>query len=168
MLKLGYKRVDVWSFKRIKERKFSSVTRDYYIGFGPSAGTYTGKSFYFNTFSFEDYLSLCKKRKPTILKLNVDKKMEKIFWLYWRLYETKIPKKQYKKLFCSDLEEDFKSLLLFIRLFRFVKRENKDSIVLNIRGVFYIHLLQNLFALDYINKIWHNCQKYKNPNKIQL
>lgn len=168
MVKLGYKRIDVWSFKKIEEGKFSSVTRNYYIGFGPSAGTYDGKSFYFNTFSFSDYVSYCKKRKPTILKLDVDKKMEKIFWFYWRLYETEIPKKEYKKLFGSDIEQDFRVLFFLFRFFKFIEKETKNSLKLNINGVFYIHLLQNFFALDYINKIWDTCKRNKNPNKIKL
>jgi len=168
MLRLGYAQIDVWSFKRIIENKFSSVTRDYYIGFGPSAGTYTGKKFYFNTFCFEEYISLCDIRKPTILKLEVDNKMEKIFWLYWRFYETRIPIKEYKRIFNSELKEDFKNLLFLIRMFKFIDKENEEFIVLNFRGIFYIHIIQNLFALDYINKIWSNCQNYKSPKMIKL
>lgn len=168
MVQAGYKRVDVWSFKRIREKKFSSVTRDYYIGFGPSAGTYTGKDFYFNTFSFEDYIKISNKRKPTILNLKVDERLEKLFWLYWRFYETEIPKKRYRNLFNSNLKEDFRTLFYFIKLFKFIEYEDKDLIVLNQKGVFYIHLMQNFFALDYINKIWNKCQKNKNPNKVKL
>ncbi|MFH0792007.1 MAG: hypothetical protein V1905_02225, partial [bacterium] len=33
-------------------------------------------------------------------------------------------------------------------------KETKDEIILTERGSFYIHLLQNYFILNYINKVW--------------
>ena len=168
MIALGYKQTGVWSFNKEDVPKFSSVTRDFYIGFGPSSGTYTGENFYFNTFSIEDYCRITKQRKPIILRMKVDMRMKKLFWLYWRFYETIIPKEDYKKIFNSDLNDDFGFIFLILKKLGFVKSENDKFIKLNLRGVFYTHLAQNLFALDYVNEIWTSCQKNKNPDKVSL
>lgn len=165
--KAGYHQSSVWSFQKTQTKKFSSVTRDYYIGLGPSAATYSGQQFYFNTFNFTDYLKTATK-KPVILKMDVNTYMEKLFWLYWRFYETTIPKDSYKTLFDSTLEKDFTSILLFLRVFRFIEKEDKNQIQLNFRGIFYTHLIQNIYALDYINKIWAQCQNDSLPEKISL
>ncbi|MGM5483147.1 MAG: coproporphyrinogen-III oxidase family protein [Nanobdellota archaeon] len=168
MKEAGYEQSSVWAFKKKSTNKFSSVTRDFYIGFGPSSGSYTGKNFYFNTFSLENYFKLSNKRKPVILKMSVDKKLTKLFWLYWRFYETKIPFEDYKRLFNSDVKEDFRFIFLVMKLLGFIYKENKDYLQLNMKGIFYIHLIQNIFALDYVNKIWSVCQKEINPKEVQL
>ncbi|MES9869811.1 MAG: radical SAM protein, partial [Sedimenticola sp.] len=47
----GYQRCAVWSWIKPKRKKFSSITRHHYIGFGPSAASMTGSDFYVNTFN---------------------------------------------------------------------------------------------------------------------
>ena len=168
MKEAGYEQSSVWAFKKKNTTKFSSVTRDFYIGFGPSSGSYTGNEFYFNTFSLEDYFKISNKRKPIILRMNVNKKMTKLFWLYWRFYETKIPFKDYKKLFNSNVKKDFKFIFLMMKVLGFIEKENKNYLQLNMKGIFYIHLMQNIFALDYVNKIWSACKKERTPKEVQL
>jgi oxygen-independent coproporphyrinogen III oxidase len=168
MKKAGYEQSSVWAFKKKITTKYSSVTRDFYIGFGPSSGSYTGKNFYFNTFSLEDYFKISNKRKPIILKMSVNTRMSKLFWLYWRFYETKIPFFDYKNLFNSNVKKDFKFIFIMMKLLGFIEKENKNYLQLNMKGIFYIHLIQNIFALGYVNKIWSVCQKEKNPKEVQL
>lgn len=168
MKSAGYQQSSVWAFKKGKSNKFSSVTRDFYIGFGPSAGTYTGKNFYFNTFSLDDYFKITKKRKPIILRMNVNERMRELFWLYWRFYETKIPKKDYEQFFKSNVKKNFKLLFYILKILGCIKKEDNEILQLNMRGIFYIHLIQNIFALNYVNKIWSTCQETKNPKAIEL
>lgn len=168
MKNAGYTQSGVWTFKKKEIVEFSSVTRDFYIGLGPSAGSYTGKNFYFNTFSVDEYIKTTNKRKPIILRMKVTEKTSKLFWLYWRIYETRIPFNDYKILFNSNVKKDFKSIFFIMKLFGFIKKENEEYLQLSKRGIFYIHLLQNMFALDYVNKIWSSCQKERNPKEVRL
>ena len=46
----GYRRVSVWSFRRGDEPRYSSVTRDGYLGVGPGAGSHLPDGFVLNTF----------------------------------------------------------------------------------------------------------------------
>ncbi|RJQ26579.1 MAG: radical SAM protein [Peptococcaceae bacterium] len=166
--KSGYIRSSVWSFGKAGTAPYSSVTRDYYLGFGPSAGTYTGEGFYFNVFSVPEYIKTAPQRKPVALEMKVGKRMEKIFWLYWRLYETFVPVSNYKKLYGNDIYADFGSLLKLIKALGFVGSEDEERFVLNKRGCHWIHLAQNYFALNYISKIWSIAQKNTWPGKITL
>jgi len=164
----GYWRSSVWSFNREKTKPYSSVTRDYYIGFGPSAGSYTGKGFYFNTFSVSEYIKTVSQRKPIALEMRVSNRMEKLFWFYWRLYETVIPKKGYKKMFGKDIHSDFGKILSIIKTLGFIQSEDDETITLNKRGCLWLHLAQNYAALNYVSRIWSVAQKATWPEKITL
>ena len=54
--KLGYIRTSIWTFSRGDSLKYSSVTRDNFIGFGPSAATLLKDIFKINTFSISEYI----------------------------------------------------------------------------------------------------------------
>ena len=54
----GYHRNSIWTFSNKKEAKYSSMTRDSFLGFGCSATTLLQKQFKINTFSVEEY---CKR-----------------------------------------------------------------------------------------------------------
>lgn len=164
----GYKRSSVWSFVRSNKPHYSSVTRDYYVGFGPSAASYTGEGFYFNTFSIADYIKMIARRRPVALKMHVTERMKKIFWLYWRLYETRIPYAKYQTLFGNNIYEDFGSLLTGIKLLGMHEREDKHGLILNVKGCHWIHLAQNYYALNYVSKIWSVCQSEPWPERIPL
>jgi len=164
----GYTRSSVWSFGKTGTTPYSSVTRDYYIGFGPSAGSYTGEGFYFNVFSVPEYINTVAQRKPIALEMKVSSQMEKIFWLYWRLYETAIPVDKYKKLYGKDIYADFGLMLKLAKAFGFIGSEDEERLILNKHGCHWIHLAQNYFALNYISKIWSTAQKNPWPGKITL
>lgn len=163
----GYSPSSVWSFNRSRNGKYSSVTRDFYVGLGAGAASYTGSSFHFNTFSIPEYIKTVYQRIPVALKMNVSQKLEKLFWLYWRFYETEIPLVEYERLFKNPLFDDFGNEMKLLKLMGFFHRNN-ESIFLNKRGSFWIHLLQNQFALNYVNKIWTNCQREAWPSKIAI
>jgi len=168
LLENGYEQISVWSFKKGSSTKYSSVTRDNYLGLGPSAATYTGKQFLFNSFSLEQYhKQIAEGKKPYSIMMNISKNLEKLFWLYWRLYETSIPIGDYEEKFNSDFKGDFKKLIFVMKMFGYTKDLN-GSLHLNKRGVHYIHLLQNHFALNYVNQIWSTSTKVTIPKEIVL
>ena len=49
----GFERVSVWGFKRGGVPRYSSVTRDGYVGIGPGAGSHLPDGFVLNTFDLE-------------------------------------------------------------------------------------------------------------------
>lgn len=164
----GYEKTTVWSFNKNRKETYSSVTRDYYLGLGAGAGSYNGSIFYFNTFSVSEYINSVNKILPISINMNVSKKLEKVFWLYWRLYETTIVKNIYKEMFHSNLEKDFGSILKLIRILGFVEYEDENILKLNTKGSHWIHLVQNHYALNYVSKVWSVSKNNPWPDQIKL
>ncbi|MFH1868145.1 MAG: radical SAM protein [Candidatus Omnitrophota bacterium] len=164
----SYHQSTVWGFNKNKTGAYSSVTRDYYIGLGPGAATYTGEGFYFNTFSLYEYIKVVKNKMPIALRMDVSERMRKLFWLYWRLYETKVCKKMYKEEFEVDIQKDFGLLLNLARWLNFTNAANTTTLNLNKIGAHWIHLIQNHYALNYVSKVWSVCQNVPWPSKISL
>jgi coproporphyrinogen III oxidase-like Fe-S oxidoreductase len=160
----GFQRVSVWGFKRGNVPRYSSVTRDNYIGFGAGAGSYTPGAFYLNTFSVKEYIKTCfNNMLPIALKMDFTEPMSRYYWLYWRLYETYIPKKQLFEL----PGQKIRRLLWLAKILRLCE-EDAEQICLTERGAFWLHLMQNYFALDYINKVWSIAMKEPWPKGIEI
>jgi oxygen-independent coproporphyrinogen-3 oxidase len=144
----GYSRVSVWGFKKDGVPKYSSVTRDGYIGFGAGAGSDTTNGFYLNTFSVSGYIDRCLSGGfPTALRMTFNEKMKNYFWLYWRLYDTSISNAELYRRFGSG-DKKLKHVIKALKFLRLAEERN-DNIVLNDSGSFWVHLLQNYFVLNY-------------------
>lgn len=167
LLSNGFSRVSVWGFKKGDAPRYSSVTRDNYIGLGAGAGSHLPDGFYLNTFSVAEYINRCRRKEfPTALYMGFNADMQNYFWLYWRFYDTLIPKAELKSRF---VEGQSKPMRLF-RLLKSLKMMDgeKDHFRLNQRGAFWVHLLQNYFSLNYINKVWAVAMKEPFPSRISL
>ena len=164
----SYYQSSVWGFNKTKTEAYSSVTRDYYIGLGAGAASYTGEGFYFNTFSLKEYVEVLKERLPLALKMNVSERMRKLFWLYWRFYETLIPFEEYREEFQADIKKDFGFIFSLIEHMNWTERNGSAELKLNKKGSHWIHLIQNHYALNYVNKIWPVCQATPWPPKISI
>ncbi|MFH1161026.1 MAG: radical SAM protein [bacterium] len=164
----AFERTNVWSFSKNHSRQFSSVTRDYYLGLGAASGSYNGDLFYFNTFSIPEYMKTVDHGLPISIRMNVSKKMQKVFWLYWQFYKTTISKKLFRELFQVDFEQEFGLISNFIRMMGFTESEDPDVIRLNTRGSHWLHLIQNYYALNYVNKVWSVSRKNSWPDCIKL
>ena len=164
----SYYQSSVWGFNKTKDEAYSSVTRDYYIGLGAGAASYTGEGFYFNTFPVKEYINTLRERLPIAIKMNVSERMRRLFWLYWRFYETHIPLDKYEQEFRTGIKKDFGGILNFIKLMNWASEISPAELKLNKAGAHWIHLIQNHYALNYVNKIWPICQTVPWPQKIPL
>lgn len=163
----GFKRVSVWGFIRNDVPRYSSVTRDNYIGFGAGAGSHISKTFYLNTFSVKEYIKNCFNEKlPVALKMDFTDSMTRYYWLYWRFYDTYIPKGQLFELFGKN-DKNIKLLLWLINILK-LGEEDTENIFLSKRGAFWLHLIQNYFVLNYIDKIWSVAMKKPWPDEIRI
>lgn len=162
----GFQPVSVWGFKRGETSRYSSVTRNHYIGFGPGAGSHVPGLYYLNTFSVPEYIQKCSKgRIPAAMKMEFNEKMERYYWLYWRFYDTFIPRESSNVIFAND--KKFKQLIFLLRAFKLCN-EDRAGYRLNERGAYWLHLMQNQFSLNYINSIWTAAKKEPWPDKIRF
>lgn len=162
----GFDRASVWSYKKGDMPRYSSATRDRYIGLGAGAGSHTSKGFYANTFSVDEYIKSClEDRFPVALHMSFTDAMQKYFWLYWRLYDTQVDKTALHHRFNGD--KKFDRLLKTLKLLGLIY-QNNSSIELTDRGAFWVHLMQNHFILSYINKVWSVARRQSWPMEIVL
>lgn len=166
LLAKGFCRVSVWGFKRGKGARYSSVTRDYYIGLGAGAASCIPGAFYFNTFSVPEYIKSCLNGDiPVALKMGVSESLFRYYQFYWRLYDTCISKSMGQ----SSTPESRK-IARFLRYARLLGlcKSHGDYIHLTEPGAFWLHLLQNYFILNYIDKVWSAAMKEPWPGRIEL
>ena len=103
---------------------------------------------------------------PVALSMDFTEMMALYYWLYWRLYDTSIPKEQLFTLF-GEGNRELKLLLRLLYAFK-MAGDGGEQIVLNERGAFWLHLMQNYFALPYINKVWSAARETPYPDRIRL
>lgn len=164
----GFERTSVWSFNRSPGSRYSSVTRDYYVGFGAGAGSFTGTGFYFNTFSVPDYIAAVERRLPVALRMGVTERMRRLFWFYWRLYETVVPARAYEARFGAGLQQDFGGVLNLMQWLGLARFEADQNLRLTRQGAHWVHLAQNYFALNYVAQVWSHCQAAAWPGPVGL
>ncbi len=167
LIQRGFERVSVWGFKQGRGPRYSSVTRDGYLGLGAGAGSHLPGGFYLNTFSVREYISRCLSHQfPTALSMHFTPAMQRYFWLYWRFYDTYIGKTELFERFGRD-DKKLNRLLGLFKRFHLLK-EQDDILQLTLSGSFWIHLLQNYFSLRYIDRIWSVAMNEPYPAEIAL
>ncbi len=168
-LRNGYVRTSVWSFTLSGNKPFSSVTRERFAGFGPSAGSYNGRQFYFNTFDITAYAEKSDQGYlPVALTMDVPVELQRLFWVYWRFYETSIDTDTYRHKFGGDFFKDFKIQLIILTWLKWIEKESGSHLRLTARGSHWLHLLQNFVALNYTSKLWEQMKQCAWPSRIDL
>jgi oxygen-independent coproporphyrinogen-3 oxidase len=165
----GFDRCAVWSWLKPKKKKFSSITRHHYVGFGPSAASMTGTDFYVNTFDVKAYAATLPNKRPVVLSMPVDRRLEMAYWLYWRVYELKILNNDFQELFGSTFTVDsaFSKVLTPFEMAGMVSKKNGGYSVTE-SGAYWIHRLQNEYSLNYINRLWGSCRREAWPSEVFL
>ncbi len=164
----GFRRTSVWAFTRPGIPKYCSVTVPLYIGLGASGGSYLKDVFYLNTFHVAEYIhALEEGRMPIALSLDLSENMQMAGWLYWRIYETQFRKEDFKKRFGKDFNRIYGRLVKLLSFLGFLK-DDEDQIVLSDKGAYWLHVLEDLFSLDYISKLWGNSKQDPWPTEVAL
>jgi menaquinone C8-methyltransferase len=163
----GFRQVSVWGFKRGAVPRYSSVTRDGYIGVGPGAGSHLPDGFTLNTFDLKSWMrAACEGRPAIALRLPFAAQMSGWWWLYWRLYDTRIPLLDLDAELDHDAPKARRWLRVVERLGLAIRRGG--SVELTQPGAFWLHLAQNHFALDYVNTLWTRARQEPWPASVAI
>ena len=164
----GYHRSSIWTFSSEKEARYSSMTRDNFLGFGCSATTLLRDQFKINTFSVEEY---CKRieegRLPTSLTIHFTKRQRMIYYLFWTAYSTRVDSRDFEEFFGIPLKKMYGFELWLAKLIGFIKEKN-GIYEMTLKGAFYYHYYENFYTLAYIDKMWGIMRKEAFPEKIEL
>jgi len=164
----GYTRTSVWAFTKAGSPKYCSVTVPLYLGLGASAGSYLRDIFYLNTFNARAYIqALADDRWPIALSLELSERMQMAGWLYWRIYETRLGRSDFERRFHRRLDTVYGGYLRLLSLLGLVT-ESESELVLTDAGAYWVHTVQDLFSIDYIDKLWGTSQEAPWPAEISL
>jgi oxygen-independent coproporphyrinogen-3 oxidase len=163
----GFERVSVWSFRRRGVPRYSSVTRDGYIGIGPGAGSHLPDGFVLNTFDLDAWIrAALEGRAPIALRMPFDGEMSGWWWLYWRFYDTCIPLRELDAALGDDALKARRWLTAIERAGFAVRHQ--EWLELTEPGAFWLHLVQNHFALNYVNRLWTEARREPWPQSVAI
>jgi len=162
---VGFERSSVWTFSRPGSGRYSSVTRDNFIGFGPSAATLLPDQFHVNTFSVDAYNAA--SADPRSLTLQFTPRMRQLYWLFWSSYNLRLDGGDFRNYFSQELIGQFGWQLRAARLLRLLQKKD-DHYVLTDRGAYYFHLAEQVYTHQYIDKMWQQAMQTPWPKEVLL
>ncbi len=163
----GFQRVSVWGFVRGGAPRYSSVTRDGYIGIGPGAGSDLPDGFVLNTFDLRAWMDAVSRGNQAVaLRMAYRGQMAGWWWLYWRFYDTRIPLDGLK----ANLGPDAAKARFWLRAAEWAGLAVRRGDVLELTepGAFWLHLAQNHLALSYVNTLWTAARRQPWPEAIGI
>ena len=164
----GYRRDSIWTFSNNDTSKYSSMTRDNFLGFGCSATTLLKDQFKINTFSVEEYMKRVKSNTlPTALTIKFTLRQRMIYYLFWTAYSTKVDSSEFQKFFNVPLNKMYGFELWVAKKLGFVT-ERDGVYAMTLKGAFYYHYYENFYTLSYIDKMWGIMGKISFPANIKL
>ena len=157
----------MWGFKRGGAPRYSSVTRDGYIGIGPGSGSHLPDGFTLNTFDLGEWeAALARGDSPIALRMPFEGEMNGWWWLYWRFYDTHIPMAALDEALGPDADKARRWLATIQRAG--LAQRNNGSLDLTDSGAFWLHLAQNHFALSYVNTLWTAARREPWPASVSI
>jgi coproporphyrinogen III oxidase-like Fe-S oxidoreductase len=164
-----YERTSVWAFTKEGIPKYCSVTVPLYVGLGASGSSYLKDIFYLNTFNVAEYIKRLENgRMPIALSLDLSESMQMAWWFYWRVYETRIRRSDFRERFAKDFNKIYGKYIKLFSLFGLIKKDDGNEVILSDKGTYWLHALEDLFSLDYISKLWGTSKQEPWPEKVIL
>jgi coproporphyrinogen III oxidase-like Fe-S oxidoreductase len=164
----GYERTSAWAFTRRGVPRYCSVTVPLYLGLGASAGSYLRDIFYLNTFGVSAYIQALETGQTAIaLSVDLSERMQQAGWLYWRIYETKFRKDDYRARFGQEIDRAYGRYLRLLARLGFLE-DDGTWIRLSDRGTFWLHACEDLFSIDYVSKLWGRSKQELWPDRVVL
>jgi oxygen-independent coproporphyrinogen-3 oxidase len=161
-------RTSVWTFSKEGTKKYSSVTRDNFLGFGVSATTLLRDQFKINTFSIDAYINRINNNTlPTSLTLAFTTRQRATYYLFWSAYGIKIDAKKFYELLGVPLKKLY-SLELCVGKILGLLKEYDGNYYLTDKGASYYHYIEQTYTTAYIDKMWNVSMKTDFPDKIIL
>ena len=166
--KMGYQRSSIWTFSKDNLPRYSSITRDNFIGFGPSATTLLKRIFKINTFSVRQYIKCLDDNKlPTAISLKFSPRTRALYWLFWSAYKLYISEDNFYELFGKKLNGMFAFELYWAKKFKYIEKYS-GGYKLTDKGAYIFHLIEQAYTRQYIDKTWRTSLNNPWPKRIVL
>ena len=164
----GYDRTSVWAFTKRGVPRYCSVTVPLYLGLGASGGSYLRDVFYLNTFGVAEYIKALDGGGMAIaLSVDMTEKMQRAGWLYWRVYETRFRKADYRERFGEDIDVAYGRSLTAARRLGLLK-DDGEQITLSDSGAFWLHAAEDLLSIEFVSTLWGSSRRDLWPERAIL
>lgn len=165
---MGYTRSSIWTFSSEPEARYSSMTRENFLGFGCSATTLLREQFKINTFSVEEYCRRIDEGKlPTSLTLRFSERQRMVYWLFWTAYSTRVDSADFERFFGVPLKRMYGMELKLAKLLGYIT-EQDGVYSMTPKGAFYYHYYESFYTLSYIDRMWGVMREQAFPEKLEL
>ena len=148
----GYERRSVWTFNRIDAPNYTSITREFYIGCGAGAASYTGSLFCLNHFSIPAYIDKVNGGYLPIARMTeLPQLRSAVYYLFWQAYTGKVSIPRFDNLFPG--QHLLKCLLRTLHWTGLFRAKGKD-LLLTDSGYDHYHDLERWVTYHFIEPLW--------------
>lgn len=150
--RLGYERRSVWTFTRVGGPLYASIAREFYLGCGAGAATFTGSDFLVNHFGLGPYVAaLGEGRLPLARRAHLDPRRAALYYAFWQLYAPGLDLDRFERLFPAA-----RTVALLLRALRWIGRLDVDHgrLRLNEKGFDRYHDLERWVTYRLIEPLW--------------
>jgi oxygen-independent coproporphyrinogen-3 oxidase len=163
----GYHRTSIWSFNKLETIRYTTVTRDSFIGIGAGATSKVGDYFKLNTFSVSEYIKAVKEDSPLALATRMNTGDKMAYWFFWRSYDLAIDTDVFRSLFGQELPRAVRALLSLCELLGITKRQG-NTISFTETGAYLSHLIEKEYTHAYLETMWSACLQEPWPRRVVL
>ncbi len=166
--KQGYVRDSIWTFGQPGAKKYSSMTRANFLGFGCSATTLLPGQFKINTFSVPHYIRRTQQGKlPTALTLPFTQRQRMVYDLFWTAYTMQVDAREFYRRFGRRLEDCYGLELHLAQQAGLVRRRG-PLYEMTDRGAYLFYQQEQHYTLSYIDQMWGVMRHRPFPQKIVI
>ena len=164
----GYERTSIWSFNKPGTLRYTTVTRDSFVGIGAGATSRFGDYFWLNTFSVDEYIGSVGNGSPSSLSTKLSAPDKMAYWLFWQCYNLSVDVTACGTVSGRDLPHRVRALFSLLVLFGFAAWQNPATIHLTDRGAYAFHHVEKAYTQSYLRMMWESCLKEAWPEKVVL
>jgi len=148
----GYERRSVWTFNRVSSPNYTSITREFYLGIGAGAASYTGTKFLVNHFGLQPYMrKLHQGKLPVARQATLGRFKSALYYLFWQSYTGSIGLDRFAE--CFPEERSLRALISPLAWTGHLRIED-DQAYLTRRGYDRYHDLERWVTYHFIEPLW--------------
>ena len=111
--------------------------------------------------------SLEQGRLPIALSMALSRKMQMAGWVYWRMYGVRFQKRAFLERFGTAFDGVYGRAATVLSALGLV-RDDGSEITLTDAGAYWLHVVQDLFSLDAVGRLWAAAMADPWPRKVVL
>jgi coproporphyrinogen III oxidase-like Fe-S oxidoreductase len=151
--RLGYERRSVWTFTRRGAPLYASIAREFYLGCGAGAATFTGADFLVNHFALAPYeRALASGQLPLARRARLGPRRAAAYYAFWQLYAAGIDIARFKQLLPGA--GSLTPLLATLRRLGYLEQQPDGRLHLSGRGLDRYHDLERWVTYHLIEPLW--------------